>query len=103
MPTLRRSRLLLNVFICVSMAQTAPFSCVIFSIKLARSFTGCERHARKHFLIELLQNENGALGELTHDVHVVVGEAEGGRFRRTAEPRPAGRGDKRLHVHNAII
>ena len=30
-PTLRSSRLLLNVFICVSMAQTAPFSCVIFS------------------------------------------------------------------------
>ena len=37
--------------------------------------------------------------KLAHDVHVVVGEAEGWRLRRTAEPRPTGRGDKRLHVH----
>src|SRR5271165_7422131 len=29
----------------------------------------------------------------------VVGETEGPRLRRTAEPRPAGRGDKRLRVH----
>jgi hypothetical protein len=28
-------------------------------------------------------------GELAHDVHVVVGETEGWRFRRTAEPRQA--------------
>jgi hypothetical protein len=41
--------------------------------------------------------------KLTHDVHVVVGEAEGWRFRRTAEPRPTGRSDKRLRLHADII
>ena len=41
--------------------------------------------------------------QLPHDFHVVIGEAEGRRLRRTAEPRPAGRCDKRLQVHGAII
>ena len=41
--------------------------------------------------------------KLAHDVHVVIGETEGGRFRRTAEPRPTGQGDKRLRVHAHII
>ena len=41
--------------------------------------------------------------KLPYDFHVVVGEAEGRRLRRTAEPRPAGRCDKRLHVHVVII
>jgi len=47
--------------------------------------------------------EEAVSGELAHDVHVVVGETKGGRFRRTAEPRPTGRGDKRLRVHTDII
>jgi len=57
--------------------------------------------------VERATNERGDMGgfeeavtrKLTHDVHVVVSETEGGRFRRTAEPRPTGRGDKRLRVH----
>ena len=41
--------------------------------------------------------------KVTHDRHVVVGEAEGRRFRRTAEPRPAdrrGNGMHHIHVHS---
>ena len=38
-------------------------------------------------------------GELAHDVHDVVSEPEGRRFRRTAEPRPTCRGNERLRVH----
>jgi hypothetical protein len=57
--------------------------------------------------VERAADERGDMGgfekavprKLTHDVHVVVGEAEGWRFRRTAEPRPTGRGDKHLRVH----
>ncbi len=37
--------------------------------------------------------------ELADNLSVIIGEAEGGRFRRTAEPWPTGRGDKRLRVH----
>ena len=47
--------------------------------------------------------EEAVARKLTHDVHVVVGETKGGRFRRTAEPRPTGRCDKRLRVHADII
>src|SRR5271166_2782935 len=42
-------------------------------------------------------------GELAHDMHVVVGEAEGWRLRRPAEPRPTGRDNERLRVHAHII
>ena len=57
--------------------------------------------------VQRTADESGNMGrtqkavprKLAHDCHVVVREAEGWRLRRTAEPRPTGRGDKRLHVH----
>jgi len=47
--------------------------------------------------------EEAVSGELAHYLYVVVSETKGGRFRRTAEPRPTGRCDKRLSVHAHII
>src|SRR5208283_4793203 len=45
------------------------------------------------------RSQKAVSGELADDFHIVVGEAKGGRFRRTTEPRPAGRGNERLRVH----
>ena len=66
--------------------------------------------------VERTADEGGDMGgfektvprKLAHDMHV-VGEAEGRRFRRTAEPRPTGWGeptgwgDECLRVHAHII
>ena len=41
--------------------------------------------------------------ELPHDLHVVVGEAEGRRFRRTAEPRQSGGRGNDGGLHTEII
>ena len=42
-------------------------------------------------------------GELANDLHVVVGEAEGRRLRRTAEPRQSGRGRNDYGLHPQSI
>ena len=41
--------------------------------------------------------------QVAHDNNVIIGQAECRRLRRTAEPRPADRRDKRLCFHADII
>ena len=48
---------------------------------------------------DVRRTQEAVTRKLAHNVHVVISETEGRRLRRTAEPRPAGRGDMRLRVH----